>query len=338
MVYSPLDALALRRARPPAPSSSSRSASRRPRPRRPWRCLARVRRARPQLRGLLQPRHDRAAAPSACSRRRGLQIDAFVGPGPRLDRDRDGRPIASSPEEFGRPLVVRRSSRSTSSSRSRCCCGSAREGRCEVENQYTASCGRRAMRARWRRSTRRWSSATTSSGAASARSRESALRLRRAVRRLGRRGAVDPARATRIQDPKACRCGEVLTGPDQRWECGVFGTACTPERHSAHAWSQARERAPPSTRMAVCGVARNRLASRPRRRVRDELITLAHGAGGKATRDLVEGSSSSTSTTRRSPRSGTRPSSREQGASRSRPTPTSCARSNSREATSANSR
>ena len=30
------------------------------------------------------------------------------------------------------------------------------------------------------------------------------------------------------------------------------------------------------------------MASRPRRRLRDELITLAHGAGGKATRDLVE--------------------------------------------------
>jgi len=30
------------------------------------------------------------------------------------------------------------------------------------------------------------------------------------------------------------------------------------------------------------------LAPRPRRRIRDELITLAHGAGGKATRDLVE--------------------------------------------------
>src|SRR5262245_51053258 len=38
--------------------------------------------------------------------------------------------------------------------------------------------------------------------------------------------------------------------------------------------------------MAGCGAARSRLA--PRRRLRDELITLAHGAGGKATRDLVE--------------------------------------------------
>ena len=34
----------------------------------------------------------------------------------------------------------------------------------------------------------------------------------------------------RIEDPKACRCGEVLTGRIKPWECGVFGTACTPER------------------------------------------------------------------------------------------------------------
>jgi hydrogenase expression/formation protein HypD len=34
----------------------------------------------------------------------------------------------------------------------------------------------------------------------------------------------------RIEDPKACRCGEVLTGQIKPWECGVFGTACTPER------------------------------------------------------------------------------------------------------------
>ena len=34
----------------------------------------------------------------------------------------------------------------------------------------------------------------------------------------------------RIEDPKACRCGDVLTGRIKPWECGVFGTACTPER------------------------------------------------------------------------------------------------------------
>ena len=32
-----------------------------------------------------------------------------------------------------------------------------------------------------------------------------------------------------MADPKACQCGEVLGGLIKPWECGVFGTACTPE-------------------------------------------------------------------------------------------------------------
>jgi hydrogenase expression/formation protein HypD len=34
----------------------------------------------------------------------------------------------------------------------------------------------------------------------------------------------------RIEDPKACRCGDVLRGRAKPHECSVFGTACTPER------------------------------------------------------------------------------------------------------------
>ncbi|MGD0439663.1 MAG: hydrogenase formation protein HypD [Acidimicrobiales bacterium] len=33
----------------------------------------------------------------------------------------------------------------------------------------------------------------------------------------------------RVEDPKACQCGEVLKGAIKPWECKVFGTACTPE-------------------------------------------------------------------------------------------------------------
>ena len=33
----------------------------------------------------------------------------------------------------------------------------------------------------------------------------------------------------RVADPRACQCGEVLQGALRPWECGVFGTACTPE-------------------------------------------------------------------------------------------------------------
>jgi hydrogenase expression/formation protein HypD len=34
----------------------------------------------------------------------------------------------------------------------------------------------------------------------------------------------------RLEDPKACRCGDVLRGVAKPFECTVFGTACTPER------------------------------------------------------------------------------------------------------------
>lgn len=33
----------------------------------------------------------------------------------------------------------------------------------------------------------------------------------------------------KVADPKACQCGEVLTGAIKPWECKVFGNACTPE-------------------------------------------------------------------------------------------------------------
>ncbi len=33
---------------------------------------------------------------------------------------------------------------------------------------------------------------------------------------------------SRVPDPKACQCGDVLRGLLKPWECRVFGTACTP--------------------------------------------------------------------------------------------------------------
>lgn len=35
--------------------------------------------------------------------------------------------------------------------------------------------------------------------------------------------------ALRVEDPKACQCGEVLQGRIEPWECKVFGTSCRPE-------------------------------------------------------------------------------------------------------------
>ena len=129
-----------------------------------------------------------------------------------------------------------------------------------------------------------------SSGAGSAAIERSALQLRPRVRGLGRRGALRaPGRAHRGSE--GVPCGEVLIGAIKPWECRVFGTACTPERPigtcmvssegaCAAYYTYGRLREP----------ARPRPGVRPRRpKLRDELVTLAHGAGGKATRALVEG-------------------------------------------------
>ena len=85
----------------------------------------------------------------------------------------------------------------------------------------------------------------------------------------------------RIADPKACQCGEVLVGAIKPWECGVFGTACTPERPLGTCMV--------SSRGSLRRVLQLRPAGAEGVKLRDEVVTLAHGAGGKATRALVEG-------------------------------------------------
>jgi hydrogenase expression/formation protein HypD len=54
-----------------------------------------------------------------------------------------------------------------------------------------------------------------------------------ALRLSDRYAALDAERrftlpGARVADPKACQCGQVLTGTVRPWECKVFGTACTP--------------------------------------------------------------------------------------------------------------
>ena len=96
---------------------------------------------------------------------------------------------------------------------------------------------------------------------------------------------------TRIEDPKACQCGEVLIGAIKPWECKVFGTACTPESGRSGRDGLQRGRLRRLLQLRAAGeTARPRARVRPRRpKLRDELVTLAHGAGGKSTRALVEG-------------------------------------------------
>ena len=103
-----------------------------------------------------------------------------------------------------------------------------RDGRCEVENQYTRVVtwdgNLRALQAIGRTMQLRPHFEWRGLGFIS----QSALQLRDEF------AAYDAERlfavpGVRVADPKSCQCGEVLKGVIKPWECKVFGTACTPE-------------------------------------------------------------------------------------------------------------
>ena len=158
----------------------------------------------------------------------GLQVDAFIGPGHvssvigtdayRFIAQDHGRPVVVSAFE---PVDLLQSVAMILRQRA--------EGRCEVENQYTrvvrAAGNPRAIAAIAETMEPREDFEWRGLGVLPA----SGLQLRPAF------AAWDAERiftvpGLRIEDPEACRCGEVLTGQIKPWECGVFGTQCTPEQ------------------------------------------------------------------------------------------------------------
>jgi hydrogenase expression/formation protein HypD len=158
----------------------------------------------------------------------GLRVDAFIGPG-HVSTVIGTDAYGFIPEEYGRPVVVSAFEPVDLLQSIAMLLRQRAEGRCEVENQYT-----RVVR---REGNRRAVAAI----AETMEPREdfewrglgvlplSALRVRNAFAAFDAERLVTLPGA-RVEDPKACRCGDVLTGQIKPWECGVFGTACTPER------------------------------------------------------------------------------------------------------------
>ena len=103
-----------------------------------------------------------------------------------------------------------------------------REGRCEVENQYSRVVPHegnvRALEAMSEVFALRPHFEWRGLGFIS----QSAPAPVRRLRRPRRRAALQRAGRARRR-PKACQCGEVLKGVIKPWECKVFGSACTPE-------------------------------------------------------------------------------------------------------------
>jgi hydrogenase expression/formation protein HypD len=156
-----------------------------------------------------------------------LRLDGFLGPG-HVSTVIGCRPYEFIARVHGKPLVCAGFEPLDILTSVYLLLKQLREGRAEVENQYTRVVpwdgNPKALRVigevmelrpwfEWR-----------GLGFIS----HSALKVRDAY------AAFDAERifqlpGVRVADPKACQCGEVLKGVLKPWECKVFGTACTPE-------------------------------------------------------------------------------------------------------------
>ncbi|MCT9932221.1 hydrogenase formation protein HypD [Planotetraspora sp. A-T 1434] len=156
-----------------------------------------------------------------------LRLDGFIGPG-HVSTIIGCRPYEFIARDYGKPLVVAGFEPLDILQSIYMLLVQLAEGRSQIENQYARvvpwAGNLKALKAinevmelrpyfEWR-----------GLGFIS----HSALKVRE------RYAAFDAERifeipGSRVADPKACQCGEVLKGVLKPWECKVFGTACTPE-------------------------------------------------------------------------------------------------------------
>jgi hydrogenase expression/formation protein HypD len=156
-----------------------------------------------------------------------LRLDGFIGPG-HVATIVGARPFEFIPADYGRPVVISGFEPVDLLQSVQMILAQLREGRCEVENQYSRVVPHegnvRALEAMSEVFALRPHFEWRGLGFIS----QSALRLSDAYADLDaeRRYSVP---GVRVADPKACQCGEVLKGVIKPWECKVFGSACTPE-------------------------------------------------------------------------------------------------------------
>ncbi len=157
-----------------------------------------------------------------------VQLDGFVGPG-HVSTVIGTRPYEFVCSEYGLPLVVAGFEPTDILQAVAMLLRQLHDGRAEVENAYGRVVRRlgnpRALAALETAFAVREDFEWRGLGAIP----RSGLRIADAFADLDaeQRFTVPGAR---IEDPKACRCGDVLRGRAKPYECGVFGTACTPER------------------------------------------------------------------------------------------------------------
>jgi hydrogenase expression/formation protein HypD len=157
-----------------------------------------------------------------------LRLDGFIGPG-HVSTVIGIRPYRFIAQRYGKPVVVSGFEPLDVLQGVYMILSQLRDGRREVENQYSRVVRERgnplALRAIAQTMELRTSFEWRGLGFIS----QSALKLRPELADFDAELRYELP-AVRVADPKACQCGEVLKGVIKPWECKVFGTACTPDR------------------------------------------------------------------------------------------------------------
>jgi hydrogenase expression/formation protein HypD len=157
-----------------------------------------------------------------------LQLEGFIGPG-HVSTIVGARPFEFIPDEYGKPIVIAGFEPLDVLQAIAMILRQLSDGRCAVENQYRRVVpydgNLRAIEVMAEVFETRREFEWRGLGFIP----DSGLKLSEAYADLDAelRFSVPGAR---VDDPKACQCGEVLKGVIKPWECKVFGSACTPER------------------------------------------------------------------------------------------------------------
>jgi len=156
-----------------------------------------------------------------------LRLDGFIGPG-HVSTVIGQRPYRFISAHYGKPIVTAGFEPLDILQAIAMLLTQIRQGRCEVENQYTRVVrdegNPRALELLAQVFELRPHFEWRGLGFIS----QSALTLRPEFAELDAELRYQVP-GVRVADPKACQCGEVLKGVIKPWECKVFGTACTPE-------------------------------------------------------------------------------------------------------------
>jgi hydrogenase expression/formation protein HypD len=156
-----------------------------------------------------------------------LRLSGFIGPG-HVSTVIGTRPYRFIARDYGRPVVVSGFEPLDVLQGVYMVMRQLRDGRSEVENQYTRVVREEGNPLALEALARTMELRTTFEWRGLGFISQSALKLRPEFEDFDAELRYELP-GVRVADPKACQCGEVLKGVIKPWECKVFGTACTPD-------------------------------------------------------------------------------------------------------------